>query len=176
MYQQIFGGYCWTFIKDRFTKFRFEFPDRGRTTICVPFSDRERNLNNSGILSMRTPTRTRQTMGEMPIGLESLVLGAIAIKVRGVCCFVAYYNIREPKLTCGSHQYESISHTARLVPEWKISWNSFSIEIMIIIETVLYFVRGPRLSRCNRDTVTKVGCTFEDIVETHSWDHKLDSM
>lgn len=105
MYQQIFGGYCWTFIKDRFTKFRSEVPDRGRTTICVPFSDRERNLNNSGILSMRTPTRTRQTMGEMPIGLESLVLGAIAIKVRGVWCFVAYYNIQEPKLTCGSHQY-----------------------------------------------------------------------
>lgn len=73
-------------------------------------------------------TTTKQTMDAMPIALESLVLGSIAIQVCEVCCFVTYYNIREPKLTCGSHLYESINHSARLVPEWKTSQNSFSIK------------------------------------------------
>lgn len=99
---------------------------RGSTTICVTSPGLERNLSNSGIQSMRTTTK--QTMGAMPIGLESLVLGSIAITVCGVCCFVAYYNIREPKLTCGSHLYESINYSARLVPEWKTSQNSSSIK------------------------------------------------
>lgn len=56
------------------------------TTTCDPSPGLERNLSNSGIQSVRTTTK--QTMGAMPIALESLVLGSIAITVCGVCCFV----------------------------------------------------------------------------------------